>query len=220
MQQACARCTHPLPVGARFCPSCGHPVAAAEAGSLTLDRVEPRLFGVMPPLATLGLGLVALAVGALALATGHWVLGTVVTLGGLVLASLFVEAARRFRPSDAASRTAVGLAERLRDWLGFAAGSAGAWSRAGRELLAARRELAALRVELERTQLELGAAAFRKDDAEVARLRARMRELDERARERAGLTHEAVEDARRRTDDERMAIQPTEVVEIDRERLP
>jgi hypothetical protein len=216
MPQACARCTHPLPVGARFCPSCGHPIARAEAESLTLDRVEPRLFGVVPPLATLVLGLAALAVGAVALATGHWVLGAVVTLAGLVLSSLFMGAARRFHSGDAASRAAASI----RDWAGFAAGSAGAWSRAGRELLAARRELAALRAERNRTQFELGAAAYREDDAEVARLRARIRELDERARARAGLTHEAVEEARRRVDDERLAIQPTEVVELDRERLP
>ena len=215
MPEACARCTHPLQVGARFCPSCGHPVAAEDA-SLTLDRVEPRLFGVVPPLATLGLGVAALAVGALALATDHWVLGAIALLVGLALSSLSLEVARRFHSSDAASRAAASL----RDWTGFAAGSAGAWSRAGRELLVARRELAALRAELERTQLELGAAAFREDDAEVARLRARMRELDERARERAGLTHEAVEEARRRVGDERLAIQPTEVVEIDRETLP
>jgi hypothetical protein len=213
--EACTRCTHPLPVGARFCPSCGHPVAA-EADSLTLDHVEPRLFGVVPPLATLGLGLAALAIGAVALATGHWVVGAVVTLAGVVLSSLFVEAARRFHSGDAALRAAASV----RDWAGFAAGSAGAWSRAGRELIAARRELAALRAERQRAQLELGAAAFREDDVEVARLRARIHDLDERARERAGLTQEAVEEARRRVDDERLAIQPTEVVEIDRERLP
>ena len=112
------------------------------------------------------------------------------------------------------------LAVRLRDWSGFAAGSAGAWSRAGRELFAARRELAALRAARERTEFELGAAAYRQDEAEVERLRARMHELDERARERAALTHEAVEEARRRIGDERLAIQPTEVVEIDRERVP
>jgi hypothetical protein len=215
MPEACARCTYPLPPGARFCPSCGHPVAVDDA-SLTLDRVEPRLFGVVPPLPTLGLGLAALAVGALALATGHSVLGAVVTLAGLVLTSLSLEATRRFHSGGAASRAAASI----RDWAGFAAGSAGAWSRAGRAVFAARRDLAALRAERERTQLELGAAAFHEDDAEVARLKARLRELDERARERAGLTHEAVEEARRRVVDERLAIQPTEVVEIDRERLP
>jgi hypothetical protein len=183
---------------------------------MTLEHVEPRLFGVVPPLTTLGLGLAALAVGAMALATAHWLLGTIVTLVALVLLALFVEAGRRFRSSDAASR----LATRLRDWSGFAAGSAGAWSRAGRELLGARRELAALRAARERTQLELGAAVYRHDDAEVERLRARMHELDERARERAALTHEAIDEARRRVGDERLAIQPTEVVEIDRERVP
>jgi hypothetical protein len=211
---ACLRCGYGLPAEARYCPSCGDPVGADPA-SLTLEQVEPRLFGVVPPLTTLGLGLATLAAGVAALATQHWVLGSLVSLVALAFLVLGLEAIRHARPSGVAS----GLVARLRDWTGFAAGSAGAWSRAGRELVAARRELAALAAERERTQLELGAAAFRQDNGEVARLRARMRELDERARERAGLTHRAVDEARRRVHDERLAIQPTEVVEIDSDRV-
>jgi hypothetical protein len=207
---ACLRCGYGLPAEARYCPSCGEPVGA-EPASLTIEQVEPRLFGVLPPLTTLGLALVALAVGAVALGTGHWLLGAVVTLVALAFLVLGLEAVRRVKTN--------GVLARLRDWTGFAAGSAGAWSRAGRELVAARRELAALAAERERAQLELGTAAFRHDDAEVARLRARMHELDERARERAGMTHRAVDEARRRVHDGRLAIQPTEVVEIDADRV-
>jgi hypothetical protein len=207
---ACLRCGYRLPAEARYCPSCGDRVGA-EPASLTIEQVEPRLFGVVPPLTTLGLALAALAAGVAALATGHWLLGGVVTLVALALLALGLEATRKVKRNRVLAR--------LREWTGFAAGSAGAWSRAGRELLAARRELAALAAERERAQLELGDAAFREDGAEVARLRARIHELDERMRERAALTHRAVDEARRRVHDERAAIQPTEVVEIGDDRL-
>ena len=183
-------------------------------------RDEPRLFGVVPPLATLGLGLVALVLGAVALATSHWLLGLVLMALAVALNALFLETARRFRPHDPASRATVGLSERARDWSGFAAGSAGAWSRAGRELLAARRELRGIGRELVRTQLELGGAAYRGDADETERLRERMRQLEERARERGLRTHRAVDEARQRVDEERLAIQPTEVVRLDREDVP
>ena len=47
-----------------------------------------------------------------------------------------------------------------------------------------------------------------------------MRELEERARERGLRTHQAVDEARQRVDEERLAIQPTEVVRVDREDVP
>ena len=107
------------------------------------------------------------------------------------------------------------LGERLRDWRGFAAESTLAWSRASRDLYAARRELAALRTELLRTQLELGAAAYREDGPEMDRLRARMRALEERGRELERGTHRTVEETERQIGEERLAIQPTEIVHLE-----
>ena len=40
---ACAVCAHPVPSGARFCPSCGHPVAGASV-ALEERRVVTVLF--------------------------------------------------------------------------------------------------------------------------------------------------------------------------------
>jgi hypothetical protein len=186
--------------------------------SITFERVQPRLFGVVPTLGALALGLVTLAVALIAFALGHLVLGLALLVPALGLLALFAEAARRFRPSDPASRAALGLGERLRDWSGFASASTVAWSRASRELLAARRELAALRAELQRTQLELGGAAYREDGAEVERLRTRMRSLEEQARALERGTHRAVDEAQRRIGEERLAIQPTEVVRLEGDR--
>jgi hypothetical protein len=110
------------------------------------------------------------------------------------------------------------LGDRFRDWRGFATASTLTWSRASCELLAVRRELAALRGELLRTQLELGGAAYREDGAEMERLRARMRALEERGRELERGTHRTVETAQQQIGEERLAIQPTEVVHLEGDR--
>jgi hypothetical protein len=101
---ACLRCGYGLPAEARYCPSCGDPVGA-EPASLTLEQVEPRLFGVVPPLTTLGLGLVSLAAGVAALATEHWVLGSLVSLVALAFLVLGLEAIRHARPSGGHERS-------------------------------------------------------------------------------------------------------------------
>jgi hypothetical protein len=104
------------------------------------------------------------------------------------------------------------LGDRLRDWWRLAFASTAARSRASREILAARSELAQLRAEFRRTQLELGGAAYREDAAETERLRAQMRELEERAEAVERRTHRAVGDAEQQIGEERLAIQPTEIV--------
>lgn len=104
------------------------------------------------------------------------------------------------------------LGERLRDWSRYALASTAARSRASRDVLAARSKLARIRAELQRTQLELGGAAYREDADEIARLRERMRELEDQARELERGTHRAVGEAERQIGEERLAIQPTEIV--------
>jgi hypothetical protein len=104
------------------------------------------------------------------------------------------------------------LGDRVRDWWRFAFASTAARSRASRDILAARSELARLGAEFRRTQLELGGAAYREDAAETERLRARMRELEERARAIERGTHRVAGEAERQIDEERLAMQPTEIV--------
>jgi hypothetical protein len=176
--------------------------------SVSFERVEPRLFGVVPTLATFLLGLTILVVALVAFALGHPVLGAVLLVPALGLLALAVEAGRRFGRNDRASRAAL----RLREWSRFALASTAARSRASRDLLTARSELARLRAEFRRVQLELGAAAYREDADETERLRARMRELEEQARALERGTHRAVDEAEERIGEERLAIQPTEIV--------
>jgi hypothetical protein len=176
--------------------------------TLTYERVEPRLFGVVPQLAAFLLGLTILVIALVAFALGHPVLGAVLLVPAVGLLVLSVEAARRFGRNDHASRAAL----RVREWSRFALASTAARSRASRDLLTARSELARLRAEYRQAQLELGGAAYREDAAETERLRARMHELDERARALERGTHRAVGEAEQRIDEERLAIQPTEIV--------
>ena len=196
--------------------STGYKVPVEPDPTIEYERVEPRLFGVVPAFATFLLGVTILVVALVAFALGHPVLGAVLLVPALGLLALFVEAARRFRPSDPATRAALGLGERVRDWSRYAFASTAARTRASRELLVARSELSGLRAELRQTQLELGAAAYREDADEVARLRERMRELEERARAVERGTHRAVGEAEQRIDEERLAIQPTEIVPPER----
>ena len=196
--------------------TCGYKGPVDPDPTATYERVEPRLFGVVPTLASFLLGLTILVVALVAFALGHPVLGAVLLVPALGLLALFVEAARRFRPSDPATRAALGLGERVRDWSRYAFASTAARSRASRDLLAARSELARLRAEFRQAQLELGAAAYREDAGATERLRERMRELEERARAVERGTHRAVGEAEQRIDEERLAIQQTEIVPPER----
>jgi hypothetical protein len=99
-----------------------------------------------------------------------------------------------------------------RDRLRYALVSTAARSRASRDVLAARSELARLRAEFQQTQFELGGAAYREDADEVSRLRERMRALEDQARDLERGTHQAVGEAERQIGEERLAIQPTEIV--------
>jgi hypothetical protein len=136
------------------------------------------------------------------------VLGAALLVPTLGLFALVVEARRRFGRNDAASRATL----RVREWSRFALASTAARSRASRDLLAARSELARLRGEFRQTQFELGGAAYREDAEEAARLRERMRALEDQARELERGTHRAVGEAERQIGEERLAIQPTEIV--------
>jgi RNA polymerase-binding transcription factor DksA len=176
--------------------------------TVTFERVEPRLFGVVPARAAFVLGLTILVIALVGFALGHPVLGAALLVPTFGLLALSVEAARRFGRNDAASRAAG----RVREWGRFALASTAARSRASRDLLAARSELARLRAEFRQAQLELGGAAYREDANETARLRARMRELEEQARAVERGTHRAVDEAEERIGEERLAIQPTEIV--------
>jgi len=205
----CPACGSRVPPQANFCPSCGQRLSEDEAAAYT--HSPPRLFGVASPGALFVLGC-ALLLGALvALVAGGLVLGIVLLAASGALFVLFYGAAER-DPDSAVSRGVLTAKERLRGWTSFTTGSASAWTKAGRDLVQLRRELRALRRERAQVRVDLGDAAYREDEAALTSLRARMRELDDAIAEREKAKAEALTHARRRVEDERVAVHQTEVI--------
>jgi hypothetical protein len=145
---------------------------------MELQRVEPRLFGKVPPFGLLASGLVLSVTGVALLAIANWVLGPLLLVVGLLLVALYSVAVRRLPPSRFARGAASGIS-RARDGLRFAGSSACAWAAAGRRTVPIRLELKRLRRERTAVQLDLGDAAYREDEAAVEALRKRMLALDE-----------------------------------------
>ena len=176
---------------------------------VNIAHADPRLFGVVPPLFALGLACLLTVLAIVAFAVGSWVFGLLLVIVAAVLFVLFVGAARH-APTSPVAQATLTAGDRITSWIDFAAGSAHAWSAAGRELLRLRRELRALRPEREQVQHALGGAAYRERESEVASLRARLHDLDREINERVAAGEAALQQARRRSRRERLAIRPTE----------
>jgi hypothetical protein len=177
--------------------------------SIQVAAVEPRIFGVVPPALALALGLAGLLAGVAVLASGKATGGLLLVGAGALMLALAVDASRRW-PTSAIPRTSARAADAIRGRLGVAGVSAGAWSRAGRELVRLRGELRELREVREAHLLELGLATYREDSAQVDALRAEIAHLDERM---AGCESElsaAVGRAKQRIRRKRAAVQPTQ----------
>jgi hypothetical protein len=183
--------------------------------SFDLERVEPLLFGTIPPLGLVSAGGLAMLAAIALLATGHWVSGPLLLVLGLVALALYLVATRRM-PRPRIVQRAVGRVWRVRDALRFAGSSAGAWSHAGYRVLALRRELRSVERERKNVQHELGGAAYRDDAVRVAELRARMQQLDERMAACARRIEAARRVARARVSRARVPIASTEVIRPDR----
>jgi hypothetical protein len=203
-------------VDARFCPNCGARLdgEAGEPGSVSYTQPEPRLFGVLAPVPTFVLACVLLAGSLVSLAAQSWILGVMLLAFAAALFVLFYGAAERDRESGVA-RATLGTVARVTGWTRFAFESAGAWSGAGRRVLQLRRELRPLRAQRKEVQFALGDAAYRQDEAGAASLRARMREIDDAIGAKEREAAEALEGARSRVGDERLAVQPTQHIPPD-----
>lgn len=210
--RTCPVCQLVAAQDARFCSNCGSSLDGETApGSVSYSQPTPRLFGVLAPTPTFVLAAILLFGALIALLAESWVLGVLLLAFSAALFVLFYGAAER-DPSSGVSRAALGAVSRVSGWTRFATGSAGAWSGAGRRLYDIRRELGPLRRERREAQLALGDAAYRQDEGTVASLRARIAEIDDAISAREREREETLANARRRVEDERMEVRPTQVV--------
>lgn len=164
---------------------------------------------MVPPALALALGLAGILAGIAVLASGTAVAGLLLLGVGVVLMSLATDAARRW-PTSAVPRLSARVAEMVRGRLGVAGVSAGAWSRAGREVVHLRGELRDLRGVREAHLLELGLAAYKEDSAQVDALRSEIGHLDERMADCEQELSAAVGRAKQRVSRKRAAVQPTQ----------
>ena len=217
----CANCGELVPAGSRFCLACGHRIDLQGEGngdlqasrtaepSVRAASVEPRIFGVIPPLLALLLGLAGIVLGAILVATGRWPVGIAAFAVGALLLALAIDAARRW-PTSALPRAVVGVVDGLSAGAGLARVSAGAFSGASREVIRLRRDVRRMRRQRDEDQHALGAAALEENDEETAALKEQIREHDRQIEEAEQRIIEVRGAARDRVARERAAIRATQ----------
>jgi len=209
--RTCPACHVAVATDARFCPSCGQRLEGErEEGQVAYAQTPARLFGVLSPPSAFVLACVLLGGALVALMSGSPVLGILLLAFAAAAFVLFYDAAEH-DPDGPLARRTLDVVGRVSDWTRFAWGSADAWGSAGRHAVGVHRELRALRRERREVQFALGGAAYHRDDARAASLRARLGEIDDaigaRERERA----DTFARARTRVEEERVAVRETQV---------
>jgi hypothetical protein len=178
---------------------------------VSYQQVERRTFGVPPNTLVATLGALALTAGGVLMVAGRLVSGSLLLAAALLLGALFVEQARRRRAS-VVDRAAAAAVDNSRALAGFAGASVRTWASAGRRVAQLRLETKRLVRERSRAQYELGAAAFAADENLTEELRTRMHDLDARIEACGAQAQQAIERARSRTSEERLAVGSTEIL--------
>jgi hypothetical protein len=153
------------------------PAPSHESG-IELQRVEPKLFGTIPPRVLLVGGALGVLIAAVLVAGAHWVIGSLLLVAALMALALNVVATRH-GPRGRTAEKVVGRLWLVRDEVRLAGTSVRAWAMASTHVVAVRRRSRGIRRERDGVQRELGAAAYEQDAARMNELRRRMYELDE-----------------------------------------
>jgi hypothetical protein len=216
---SCPNCAAGLPKAARFCPACGAQIDAGatvpahvppdETGPVpvTVQRSEPRWFGVAPPQLLLALAVIAFVLSLILFAVGHWPYGLMVLGVAALLLAAFLEAAWR-RPDSSLTRASVDARERARSsWQTLRARQA-----AAAEVRRVQGALLLLDSERKSALQELGGAVHAGDAAAETSPRARLAELDARETQLRGELDEALGAADEQIRKARLPVQETEIV--------
>lgn len=206
----CPTCGASSPEHANFCAHCGAPLAPGETPP-PAPHEPVRRFGVLSPTGPFVLGCLLLAGALVALVAGSLVLGILLLAGAVALLVLSYGAAQR-DPEAPVARRVLSARDRVRGWATFTTGTLDAWRKASRDVVRLRGELRSMRRDRREAVVELGEAAYRGDAEPTESLRTKVRELDAGIEERERAIAAALAHARRRVDDERRSIHPTEVL--------
>lgn len=216
----CRRCGFALPEDAKFCPSCGPPVAedptAVErvpphetTGSpATFDVAMPRYFGVTPPMLLFALATATLAIAIALAILAHWVGAIVLALVSLALLALFISVARR-KPDTGFARTSARTVDRVRQRTGWMLESVAIRSETGRRVARLRQELLATGERRETLLRELGLAVYGKDSEASERIAGELTELAAAAEAKEEEMKEILDTAQARIARGRSRVQPT-----------
>jgi hypothetical protein len=222
----CPSCGAQLPKDAKFCPLCGTAVESSETARaelplhetgpvpVTIERVQPRWFGLTPPTLLFGVATAVFVLAIVLLVTGHWVAGLLVMGLALLLAAAFLEVGRR-KPDAAVVKASVDAVDSFRARAGFAAHAMLTSSAARREIARRRTELARLHSERDALLRSLGAAVYAGEDG--AEQKARIAELDARGAALEAEAAEIAEQASARVKRAHLEVQSTEVVKPEQE---
>lgn len=221
LTDSCPNCGAEVPARARFCAECGtklHGDTTLEAAlpvdetgpvPVSMQRAEPKWFGIAPPTWLLGLAGICLVVAIVLFASGHWPFGLILLGLAALLLAAFMEAARqRPRRHDTPPRRGSPVGERTRSaWEELRARSAAAAE-------AKRLQSGLLLVEAERKNAlqRLGAAAHANDSHGEAEMRATLAELDEREAELREQLESGLRSAGERIRKAKLPVQDTMMV--------
>lgn len=181
------------------------PLPPDETGPVpvSLSRVEPRWFGVPPPLLLHGLAVFSFALAVALFAAGSWPAGLILLGLAALFAAGFLEIARR-RPSDAVIGARSWARPRLELLLARSRGVADAQRLRGDQAVIEAERRAAL--------LRLGEAVQSKDEGAATAARERLAELDRADEALDGRLAARLAQADERVRRVRISIQQTAVV--------
>jgi hypothetical protein len=172
------------------------------------ERVEPRLFGVLPRVLVLVVALTLRLGSVVSLAVREWPYGVVLIVLALPLLGLYAGEARR-DPARAPMRFGATAYDRARGRATYAGTALRAWIEAGGKLTQLRLELTRLRRERQRAIDALGMAAYHGDEREEGALRERLASLDSAIDEREQARREEIQRARAEVASSRVPVNAT-----------
>ena len=196
-----------IPTPAR--PSGRVPPQETDPVPVAYGSAQPRWFGVAPPSVLLALTLVGFVLALVLFGTGRWPLGLIAGGVALLLGTLFLEVAKR-KPDAALTRRSREALVDARARAGSVIEALAIRSRAGREAALLRLELRRLYAARRDLLTAFGDAVYR--GAHADGLRARLEELDDRARGLDAELHRLALETRDGIENARIAVQPTQMV--------